>query len=360
MRKSVAVVFLSFVVFFALGIPAFAFDADSYFDEYSDIAPDGFGDPDEILNESGATDILEMLGDAFSAGVGDAVSFFAMLMGISAIYAVYESFCEKGTESNSRIASAGITAVSSILIISRLLPLVFSVRSGMKDMCSFFSALIPITTGILAAGGSVNSAATQAFNMNLTLGAIDYAASELLIPLVFAMLALSVTAGLGAGTVSTLAKWLKSCFLWLIGILTTVIIGAVSMQSMISSAKDSAYLRGAKYAASGMIPVVGGVVASALSSLAGGLAYAKSVIGVSAVFAIVGFALTPLVTLLLYRLAISLAGSFLELMGAEVGSKCFHSYRSCLDALVAVYALSAFAAIFEIFVFMKSGVDLLG
>ena len=360
MKRILTVLFLTFCAFLVFATPSLAFDADSFFDEYEEIHPDGAFDPERVGDETDAAEIFRMVGDAFSDGLPGAVSFFAMLVGIAAVYAASESFTERISEGSARLTSSAISAISSTLIISRLLPLALSVRTGMQEMSAFFSGLLPIATGILAAGGSVNSAATQAFNMSLTLGVIEYAATELLMPLVFAMLALSVTAGLGAGTVSTLARWIKSVFAWLLGIFTTVIIGSVSMQSMISAAKDSAYLRGAKYAASGMIPVVGGVVSGALSSLAGGLAYVKSVIGVSAVFVIVSIALTPLITLLLYRVSLSLAGSLIELLSGDGGGGCFRSFRSALDALIAVYSLTALCAIFEIFVFMKSGVEILG
>lgn len=360
MKRFLALIFLVLSAFIIFITPSLAFDADSFFDEYEGLVPDGSFDPDAIGDETDAAGIFGMIGDAFSEGIPGAVSFFAMLVGIAAVCAALESFTERISEGNSRLASSAISAVSATLVISRLLPLALSVRTGMQEMSAFFSGLIPILSGILASGGSVNSAATQAFNMNLTLGVIEYAATELLLPLVFAMLALSVTAGLGAGTVSTLARWIKNTFMWLLGIFTTVILGVVSMQSMISAAKDSAYLRGAKYAASEMIPVVGGVVSGALSSLAGGLAYVKSVIGVSAVFVIVSIAVAPLVSLLLYRLSLSLAGSLIELLSVDSRGGCFQAFRSAIDALIAVYALSAFSAIFEIFVFMKSGVELLG
>jgi stage III sporulation protein AE len=165
---------------------------------------------------------------------------------------------------------------------------------------------------------------------------------------------------MGGGTVSGVAKNIKGLFNWILGIGTTVLLAAVSMQSIIAGAQDTAYLRAAKYAASGMIPLVGSTVSGALGTLAGGLSYVKSAVGVSAVMMIVTLALAPLVTLLLYRLAFSLSISFLEFMDAKGGVRSFSAFRSALDALIAVYSLSAVVYVSEIVVFMKSGVSVFG
>ena len=110
-----------------------------------------------------------------------------------------------------------------------------------------------------------------------------------------------------------------------------------------------------QYAASGMIPIVGNTVASTLATLAGGLALVKSTVGVGAIAVIISLALAPLVSLLLYRLAFTVAIVFLELFGSCDGVRSFSAFRSALDALSAVYSVSVVVCIIEIVIFLKSG-----
>ena len=138
---------------------------------------------------------------------------------------------------------------------------------------------------------------------------------------------------------------------------TALLTAAYSLQTIISSAADSAAMRAAKYAASGMIPVVGGAVSGALSTLTSGLSYVKSVIGAGAVVSVVSIVLSPLVIMLLYRAALSLSSSICSLFSSDVAVKILHAYRAALDSLIAVYALSSCVIIFEIILFMKSGVS---
>ena len=127
---------------------------------------------------------------------------------------------------------------------------------------------------------------------------------------------------------------------------------------MIASSADSAAMRAAKYTA-GLIPVVGGTVSGALSTLAAGLSYAKGIIGIGAIAVILGMALSPLILLLLYRLALSISLTLSELLGAAVMAKALSAFRFSLDSLIAVYALSAVIYIFEILLFVKIGVAML-
>ena len=356
-----AVLFLAAGNAFTVAASAKGNDAEDYWQEYLDAVPDGSfeGESEDIINGVGIDSLFSELVHAVGAGAGSAASFLVMLLGAAVLIALSDTVGNTGGALSGH-ASVGVTVISSVLIFGRLGEVIFSVSESLRELSVFFSAIIPVMSGILVAGGNINSSAYQAFNMNVTLSAVSYLTNTLLIPLVFAMFALALMSSLEGGRISSVAKSLKGAFMWVMGISTAIVIGAVSMQSIIASAKDSAYLRAAKYAASGMIPVVGGVVSSALSTLAGGLIYVKSAVGVSAVMVMVGLSLAPLITLLLYRFALSVSISFLDFMGSSGGVRSFSAFRAALDCLISVYALSCVIYISEIVVFIKSGVNAFG
>ena len=144
------------------------------------------------------------------------------------------------------------------------------------------------------------------------------------------------------------------------GIVSAVFIGITSLQTVISSASDGAYMRAAKYAASGMIPIVGSTVSASLGTLAGGLSFVKSSVGVSSVLVILGFAISPLALLLLYKAAFAISLIFLEFSSCTAGVRIFSAFSSALDTLISVYAVSVAVYLCEIFIFMKSGVNVFG
>lgn len=361
MKKIFMCVLIFATLFLLFAAPALAADkSEEYWQDFTEIVPEdsGIGNIESAAESVGIKALLGEILSAVSDGSGEVLPFLAMLFGLSLLVALGE--CRGDKSSLSRHTSAGVLTVCAFFIFKAIYGICRTVSGSIEELSAIFSGLIPIASGILAAGGAVNSAAAQAFNMNVALGAVSYASSSLLTPLVFALISLALVSSVDGGAVTAVAKWIKGAFGWILGIGTAVIIGAVSMQSIITGAQDSAYLRAAKYAATGMIPVVGSTVSAALTTLTGGLSYVKNTVGVLSVMLIVVLATAPLISLLLYRTCFSVSISFLELVGASGGAKTFSAFRSAFDALISVYALSALIYVSEIIVFIRSGVTVFG
>ncbi len=364
MKKKILIFMILLTVSFSLlALPVSGEGGEEFWDDFVESIPEGSVDiekKEDVLSGIGVDTLLSELLSALGEGLGAAFSFFVMLMGTAMLISVSELIGSHSENSMGMHTSVGVGFISSLLIFSGLYPLCLTVGENIKELASFFSSLIPILTGISAAGGNMNTAGVEAFNMNLTLGILTKTTSEFLLPLVFALFSLSLVSGLDGGGISSLAKGIKGVFMWGIGIGSAIIVGAVSMQQIVASAQDGAYLKAAKYAASGMIPVVGSTVSSALGTLTGGLAYLKSAIGTASVVILVTVSLSPLVMLLLYRFALTVSASLLEFMGSGGGVRIYSAFKSALDALIAIYTMSIVVYISEIIIFVKSGVETFG
>lgn len=359
-----ALIAVSLLFVFSFSASASSDDvSEEKWDEFLEIVPEGsvsIESTEELLSGVGIDSLMNEIISAIKGNFGGALSFLMLLIGVSVLIAAAESLSELSSGGLSVHVGVGISIVTSLLLFNRLYPLVTGVKDGIKTLSGFFASLLPVLSGISAAAGAANTAAIEALNMNITLSAVEFVSSSLLLPLSFVFFALSLISGVDSRGISSLLGSLRGIFMWILGIVTTVIIGAVSMQTVVSGAKDSAYLRAAKYAASGMIPVVGSTVSSALATLAGGLSYVKSSVGVASVMIIVVVALSPLVSLLLHRAAIAIGISFLQFVDSPGGVRIFSSFKTALDALIAVYSVSIIVYIFEILLFVRSGVGAFG
>jgi stage III sporulation protein AE len=362
-RKILLLVSLAATAFFLFPTVSFASgEIDGIWKDYLEILPGASGEEqiDDALSSVGFDALLGELLGAAEESFSPAASFFAFVMGLAALMALGEH-----TLPSERIDKRGAGAVGSVIasaaLLSQMRGAVSAVSASLSELTVFFSGLVPILTGVLAAGGSSEGAAMQAMNMNLTLGIISFVQSELLMPLVASLFCISAVSGIDSGGVSKIAKAIKSFFLFVCGLVTTVLASALAMQSLISNAKDSAYLRAARYAASGMIPMVGGSVSSALAVLGGGLSVLRGAIGAGAIVAIAGMTLSPLIMLLLYKLSLNIAVFVLEAAGASSGGvRSFSALKGALDALIAVYSMTVLISVLEVIVFLKSGVDVFG
>lgn len=367
MKKKILTVTVLFVVFFSL----FAFgasaegsskNAEEFWNDFISAAPEGSVESenmDDMLYGVGADNIFCQLWFALSEASGNVAAFFLMLVGLSFLLSAGEMLFDSESKLSSHVGQAS-SLVGGILIFSFLSPLVHTAAESINQMSDFFASLVPIFSGILAASGNISAASAGSVNMTLSLWGVSFVLDKLLLPLSFALFVLSLFSGFSDGHIAALSKGLKGFFTWGLGALGTIIIAASSLQSVISAASDSAYLRAAKYAASGMIPIVGGTVSAALSTLAGGLGMVKGAVGVGSVMVIVSLALSPLLTLLLYRLCLSLCLSFLEFSSSTAAIRLFSAFRSAMDAIIAVYSLSVTVYISQIIIFVKSGVEIFG
>lgn len=353
--KFLAVIIFLFTLF---SVTAFADEADDVLDDFGAIIPDGADvDINDVTSELGIEAILNEITAAIANRAGDSVKFFLLALGFAVIISL-SAHASMGTDG--ALDSAVQIAVSSIASASMLAALYdvcAAVRHSLTTVVDFFAAAIPIFTLISTSSGAVSTASTQAFNMNLTLALIEKFCTGALLPTSFAVFALGFTASVAEGGAGNVAKGVKNAFMWGVGLVGSVLAAVIAMQSVVASAADNATLRAARYAASGMIPIVGSTVASALSTLGGGMAYLKSTVGMGSVAVILVLSIAPLISLLLYRLAISAALTYLEFAGSSGGVRCYLAFRSALDTLIAVYSTSVLVCIIEVVVFVKGGVS---
>lgn len=335
-----------------------AAEADEILSDFEGIIPEESGvtlDTDGGAELLGVESLLTELVSAVNGELGRFASFFLLVFGLAVVISVAENARPLVGGGQGSVGTSAVLTLAGVSIFSALYALLIEVRDGLSSVVDFFSAAIPTLTAVNAASGATISAATQAVNMNITLAVMERLSVSWLMPLSFAVFTLSFIGSVYDNGIGGVCKGVRSVFTWGVGIVSTVLAAVISIQSVVASAQDSATLRAARYAASGTIPIVGSTVASALATLGGGMAIIKSTVGAAAVAVILTLALSPLVALLLYRLALVLCTTLLEFSGSEGGVRCFSALRASLDAVIAVYSMSVLVCIAELVVFIKGG-----
>lgn len=346
----------------------FDFDGYGFSDELSGIL-EGFFEHVSIFSDVGSEEDIDELSADFSPGnvVGSILNsllgrsggiggFLIMLFGVSVLLLAAELMSEYSGELSSR-ATAGVAMVLSIPIFSALSGIVNSVRDGLQNATELFSGLIPVFTSISAIGGGVTTAAAEAAGMSFTLSAVSFFAKDGLLPIVMLMLALGLISSFDiGGGVAPVIRGAKSFFTFAMGAMTSIVAGCLALQTLITGAKDSMALRGMKYAISGMIPIVGGSVSSALGTLASGVNLAKGTVGAVSIAALLSVLGAPLLELLLFRFAFRICISFLEITGGKIGVGILSSILYAIDMLISIFAFSSLIYILETVIFLKFGV----
>ena len=330
-------------------------EVDEYISDFESCVPkdlsDLVGDTDKLVEMTSFRALLDELGSVIISGGGEVVGFFLKLVGCTLLMSLAGLCMEKFSTQ----VSAAVGVICSLLVYDSLGPLFSKVEESLLSLADFFAALIPITVGITALGGATSSAAVQGTGMYTVLSLVGGVGTRLFFAVSSFGLAMSLLSALGHRGVSAISRGVKELFGRITGICTALLTAAISMQTVIASAADTAALRAAKYATSGLIPIVGGAVAGAISTLTAAMSYAKGIVGGGAVAVIVYLALSPLALLLLYRLALSVVIILSEFIGAPPASGLFTSFRFALDMTLTVYTLSALIYLFMIVIFIWIG-----
>ena len=331
---------------------------DAYISEMDKLLPDSLSgitsDPDRLIDELSIEGLFSRVISAISGERGMLSTMALTLLACLILCALHLFIPSEG----GRVVAIGSGLVCSVLIFGNLSELYGSMCRSVDELNAFFGSIIPLAASVCALGGNAGAAVAQSGGMYATLYILGDGGGRVLRSFVTLGLALGLLSPFPDSPALTVGRWVREGFTRALGILTLLIGAGFSLQTLVASSADSMTMRTVKYMASGLIPVVGSTVSGALSTLASGLSYAKGIIGASAVAAIVTIALAPLVALLCCRLLFSLAISLSECFS----SAClgiFTAYRFALDVMISLYALTGLIYLFEIIIFIKTGVAIL-
>ncbi len=321
--------------------------------EFEQILPEG---REELATVGGVSDSLGfefLIGDVMEAvrdGSGEFMSFFILLVGVSLMVSL--SGMIDGELGGACRVGVGIAVYS--LLLNRLLPLVDEISASLSELNGFFSAVIPVAVSVNVIGLSTATASVQSIGMGICLGFFSAMSGGILTSAVGLGAVLSALEVMDGTHIGRIGGFVRRAFFVIIGALTALMSAVLALQSVIASHTDTAAVRTVRYAASSMIPIVGGTVSTALSTLAGGISYARGIVGGGAIAAIVSIALVPFVTLLMYKLCFSVA-IMLTGMCSDGADRILRPLASSLDALIAIYALCASVYILQLVAFLKGG-----
>lgn len=316
-------------------------------------------DTEQLVEAVSVRGLLSEIVGALS-GQGSAIlSFLLLCLGSVALIS---AAAHAGTDASFCSLSEGIcAAMMGVSVFMPLRELLQAAVSLLSEEAAFFGAAVPILQAITLAAGGVQSAAAAASGAQITLYVVEVFFCRLVLPVVSVIFALGLIATLGDGgsALSSLAGSVRRIFLWLLGLGTTLMGAALALQSVITAGADNTAMRTAKYAAAGLLPLVGGAVSASLSTLATGLSFVKTVAGASVVAALLLLSLPMLVRLLLYRLCLDASAGLAEFLGAGAAGRMLSAFRGAMDTLIAVFALSTVLFLLQCILFLCAGVAIL-
>ncbi len=183
-------------------------------------------------------------------------------------------------------------------------------RRAAEDMGVFTAAALPSLATLSAASGGTFMAAAHPLFLS-SMGAASLLVSRVGMPAVYVGIALSVVGNLSERLpLSSLAAFIRKTSLWLVLGSFSLFAAILSMTNFARGTLDAVTLKGVKYAAQTLVPVLGGLLSEAAEAVSFGALTIKNAAGAAGMLFLLLLTLYPVIKILilslLYRLAASI------------------------------------------------------
>ena len=252
----------------------------------------------------------EQIGGLFRASLSTALKLMAVVL----LCALAEGARPaEGSEGLQAVSIAGALAITA-LTMTDMAVMIGMGRDTLGKMEGFSSVLLPAVAILTAATGNVTGAAVRQgatiFFSQLLIAAMD----RLLIPLVYAFVAVSCAyAAVGNPGLKKVGDLLKGAVNTLLTAVLLAFVGYLTASGAVAGSVDAAAVKTAKMAISRAIPVVGGILVDASESVLAGAGALKGTVGAAGLIVVLAICLTPFLRLalqyLVYRGAAALCAT---------------------------------------------------
>ena len=291
-------------------------------EELQDAAPDAAR---ELLDgetdfSAGVTSLVEQIGELAGDVVRQRVRGAAAVLLVVVLCGAAEgAFHGMGSQQAAPLVSmAG--ALSVTLVTAGSLDTLMGLGANtIQELAGFSKFLLPTLTAATAASGGVTTATFQQVTAVFLADLLMNLINEVLLPLVYLYVGLlAASAALPENRLTALAEALKKVVTWLLTGVLIAFTAYLSVARIITGATDAAAVKMTKAAISGVVPVVGGIIAEAADTVLAGAGMLKNTVGIFGTLAILAACAYPFLQLgvqyLLYKLTAFLA-SFLGVPG---------------------------------------------
>ncbi|MEW6447035.1 MAG: stage III sporulation protein AE [Bacillota bacterium] len=291
--------------------------------------------------------VMGMLGRCFWGEVWGGGVLLGKILILAIILAILQQFStafERG--STSQIAFYAGFLVLAGTVVTALGLAIDTGREAVDGMVSFVQALLPVLLTLLAAAGGLTTAAILHPAILTTLAVIGTLIKNAVLPLITFGVILSLIDRLSEGfEVSRLSALFRNLGLALLGVLSTVFLGVLTVQGVAGAASAGIALRTAKYATGAFVPVVGGMLADAFEAVVGTSLLLKSAVGIAGMVLIFFAVAFPAVKICALSLLFKLAGAMVQPLEGRVGA----SLDGVGNGLLGIFAVVATVGLLSFF-----------
>ena len=329
-------------------------------EDLASLLPEGMDEEDTVgdavLELTKPSRILSTLGKLVEVGVADALKLFAQLLGLLFIFSIFGAIRRS-------LSSGGVAEAVGFCSTLGIFSVILSLQGGhlervvrcLENLTTLVGAMIPVMGTVWAMGGNVTTASAGTATLSVFLTACESLCAKSVIPVCCFCTAMALCQSLSPGmALRGVAEAVRKVYSFSLGLIMTVLVASLGSQTALTAAADSTTAKTAKVLSATVIPVVGGSVGDTLRTVASGVQYLKTVLGVGGIALIGILTLPTLISLVLIRGVFLVCTGIAELLGCEEEGRLLGVLASVYGCMIAVVAMSAVMFILALWIFVRT------
>ncbi len=252
------------------------------------------------------------------------------------------------------VCTLGGTLALTLICAGSLNTMIGLATQTLQQIADFTALLLPVLCSACAASGGISSAGVLYAGSSLFMSVLTKTVTALLVPLVYAYLALATAECMapssGLEKLRELTGWIIQTALKAVVYLFTAYL---AMTGIFAGSADAMTLKATKAALSSALPVVGGIVSGATESVLASAAAIKNGVGIFGMLTAIAIGLLPFARIGLQYLALRLCTALGGMLGRSEHVKMLSSLSTAMGYMLAMTGSAILMTLISCCCFMK-------
>lgn len=287
----------------------------------------------DILSGEYFTDYSSLFTAIISLVFGDIREILPFIFTILAIGILSNLLSQFRTDSGGDdvvfFVSFSVLIITILFAFKNILSITYSTIKSIRQQMQI---IFPILLTLLSSIGSLSSVSIFNPLVAILTTIVSVVFEKFLYPIFIVLLLFTILGSLTKNIkLDKFQSFLGSVFKWSTGMVFTLFAGILSLQGISAGKFDSVSIKATKFAVKSYIPIIGSYISDGMDFLVHGSVLVKNTIGLVGVIILFLSIISPIVNIVVVKLALSLSASVLDLSG---NSRMSNFLLSCSKILI--------------------------
>ena len=252
-----------------------------------------------------------------------------------------------------------ITELVAVLVIAALLLKSSNtlIRLGMQtvsELSEYGKLLLPVMAAAMAAQGGVATSTALYTGTAFFNAVLATAVSKLIVPMLYCYLCLCIANNtVGEEILKNLRSFVKWLMTWSLKIVLYVFTGYMGVTGVVSGTADAAAVKATKLTISGVVPVVGGIIADASEAILVSAGVMKSAAGIYGILATAAIFAGPFLKIGVQYMLLKITAVVCAAFGCKRPAEMIRDFSGVMGFLLAMIGTVCLLLLISTVCFMK-------